>query len=197
MTAAVATVETLPIEASEQGNNTCLVKCKVYNAQRHYAVCLRVIKQFDDGTPNENEPDCNAALMDGDRCPAYDMRAKERDAGKALFFVPREQSHFPALPKGVTIFDRGFDIGWRKPDKPSSPARESSSLTQSESVARASLPKAKKEVKAASVTVETPDYADVVNQMMKEDAAAKAAPAPRGGLLDTVRKMREQQANEK
>jgi hypothetical protein len=185
------TEEAHPIAASAQGNNTCLVKCGVYNGMRHYAVCLRVIRQFDAGTPSDNDPDCNARLMDGDGCPAYEMLAKERAAGKALFYQPREQSSLAPMPKGVTIFDRSYQRGWAQPNKPSSPTREPSSLTRTELVTTASPTPAPKPVAASS------DYAELVNHMMKEEAAKTNPPAPRTGLLETVRRMREQQVNEK
>lgn len=187
---AVAEETTHPVAASAGGNNACLVKCKVYNASRHYAVCLKIIGQHEAGMASVNDGPCNERLDEGMGCPAYDMRAKEIAAGKALFFQPRE------INKNL-IFSPSYERGFRL-QAPWPPTQKSSSHAPA-SVVRAAPVQEREEavarvapapVKKATPVTSGNDYADLVNTMMKEETEAKAQPV-RTGLLDTVRKMRE------
>ena len=75
-----------PPEMSRSGTNQYYHPCRAVKASRHYGVCLFTIEAFERGQELK-EAACVKAMTKG-TCPAMKMRQKERDAGKALYYIP-------------------------------------------------------------------------------------------------------------
>ena len=107
--------EKLPIEASAGGDNSELVSCPIYNASRHYCVCLKVISHHGTEAERSTDRSCHAAL-NSNQCPADEMRQNEVDAGEALYYDPRKKAnivingvdHGPAPSHLNPSFDRAY-----------------------------------------------------------------------------------------
>lgn len=84
----IVTTETLPVTASMSGNNTIYHYCEQLERRSSYGLCLYTLKAYEEGKlPLDNS--CHTCIMSG-QCPALALRQQERDAGRALFFKPRE-----------------------------------------------------------------------------------------------------------
>ena len=78
-----------PPEASRSGKNTYYHYCNSYNGRPNYGVCLFIVEAHEEKRLNSHE-DCARSIRNGD-CPALKMRQEERDAGRALYYVPRPE----------------------------------------------------------------------------------------------------------
>lgn len=76
-------------EQSRSGMNQYYHKCSAVKSSRHYGVCLFTIEAFE-RKQELKEAACVKAMAKG-TCPAMKMRQKERDAGKALYYIPHVQ----------------------------------------------------------------------------------------------------------
>jgi len=153
------TEKTYPVTASEGGDNTAFVRCRIYNASRHYAVCLRIINRKESGDALNWEVDCNRAIACGE-CPAVPMRDEELQAGRALYYTPRDTSH---LGK-TTIFDKSYQRGWGSLDKIKRNQPKEAPVAKS-------APKRKPKSSGSM-------HADLVNKLMDEEK--KGGKQPKG-----------------
>ena len=148
-----------PLEKSYGGDNTAFVSCAVYNASRHYAVCLRIITRKEEGSPHTWEPDCNRAIACRE-CPALAMRDEEEAAGHALYYTPRDTSHLGQ----TTIFDKSYQRGWGSVDKIKRNQPKEAPVAKS-------APKRKPKSSGSM-------HADLVNKLMDEEK--KGGKQPKG-----------------
>jgi len=77
-----------PPEQSMGGINTHTVACRVAGYSPGYCVCLHKIAAYERDSEIKSAPQCEQAIRNKE-CPALVMRAEERAAGKALYFVDR------------------------------------------------------------------------------------------------------------
>jgi hypothetical protein len=101
-----------PKRASFSGNNAFYHHCDIYQGQANYAVCLHTIAAVA-GKRVTLASNCQEAI-EKRTCPAIQMRAKENEVGRALFFIDRvkmEQER-DALIRETHV---GLDIRYGKP----------------------------------------------------------------------------------
>lgn len=77
-----------PPEQSMSGSNTHTLSCRVVGWSPGYCVCLNKIAAYERDKALKVYPECEKGIS-GKTCPALELRAQERTAGKALFFVDR------------------------------------------------------------------------------------------------------------
>lgn len=78
-----------PPEQSMGGVNAYNFACKPIGYSPGYCVCLHKIAAYErDEGKLPSYPECEKAIRNND-CPALKMRAEERAAGKALYFLDR------------------------------------------------------------------------------------------------------------
>jgi hypothetical protein len=96
-----------PVERSASGENAYyLAHCNVTNSRPSYAACLKRIADRKHGRLATEFADCSAAI--GKKaCPAQAMQRAEKEAGYALYFVPRlkllEHSDQEMLKHGIDM----------------------------------------------------------------------------------------------
>jgi hypothetical protein len=111
--------EKLPLSASAGGDNTHCVGCEVYGGFRHYAVCLKIITLFKQGSPSWSNPGCNIAIAEGKKaCPAYKMRLEEQAAGHAIYYEKRESISPPVKfvekdPAEISRYDTLWPVAYK------------------------------------------------------------------------------------
>lgn len=76
-----------PVEHSLRGDNTVYVPCEFRARQQNYAICLNVIKGYDEKRRKEDDICCSEIKKK--ICPALKMREEELAAGHTLYYVPR------------------------------------------------------------------------------------------------------------
>ena len=103
------------VDCSKGGDNTYSHACEVYGGRRHYAMCLRVMERCDDETScmYRYDENCRKAIHSGEKfCPALAMRANEKQAGYAIYYVPREKAGLPPIPRDQ-IFSQSYERGYK------------------------------------------------------------------------------------
>lgn len=78
-----------PPEQSMGGINAYNFSCKPVGYSPGYCVCLHKIAAFERDSKLAAYPECEKNIRNKD-CPALRMRAEERAAGKALYFIDRQ-----------------------------------------------------------------------------------------------------------
>ncbi|MGU5794286.1 hypothetical protein ACV1DW_15755 [Aeromonas hydrophila] len=127
------TTEILPVDASRSGKNTVYHHCGQLERRAAYGVCLFTLECFDKGKLR-TDSDCYQPISSGS-CSAMALKAREIEAGRALFFKERvipvvAQTEEPAVTiTGPTkpeseSYMRGWDaagrlVGDRPARKPS------------------------------------------------------------------------------
>lgn len=82
-------MEFIAPEVSADGRrNAYYIHCEVAGQYRPYAACLNLCNERKGGRLEPIYADCSVAIGKK-RCPALTMRANEKEAGKALYFVER------------------------------------------------------------------------------------------------------------
>ncbi len=81
------TTDILPVDASRSGKNTVYHHCGQLERRSSYAVCLFTLQQFERGKLRADS-ECHQPLSKG-LCSALALRAREVEAGRALFFKER------------------------------------------------------------------------------------------------------------
>lgn len=111
------------ISLSLAADNTIYVPCSARGGRHNYAVCLNVIKAYDeDRLGKETFTECQRAIC-GDYCPSKKMRAEEVKAGKALYYKKRVDPIIPVKislvkddsltsTKGVDYRSESYKRGW-------------------------------------------------------------------------------------
>jgi hypothetical protein len=100
-------LERYPAERSAAGDNAYyLEQCSVTNSRPSYAACLKRVADRKLGRLATEFADCSAAI--GKKCcPAQIMQRAEKEAGYALYFVPRlkllEHSDQMMLKQGIDM----------------------------------------------------------------------------------------------
>lgn len=152
-----------PPEQSAAGTNTVTVKgCKAVGYTPGYCVCLNKIKAFERDRALASYPECERAISDKS-CVALGMRQRERDAGKALFFVDR------------TLLREEMDKRFGSMGIPESRPVVSSPVTRpAPAQTRVATPKPAPE-RIRTPEPEVDGYAAAINAAIKE---ASATPAP-------------------
>lgn len=164
-----------PVDFSARGDNTRIIRCDIYNGCRHYAACQVVLAEVRQNAHRKSDDRCRKALVSG-QCDAAKMMAEEKRAGKALYYLPREENPLHAdSPKVKTnVLDPSYQLGWEKggamvrsirgrPDSVPDPI-----IRNTAPVERAT-PRAPNVERPKPKMVSTGNlYADLVNQLMKE-----------------------------
>lgn len=172
------TVVDFPISASEKGDNKRLVRCESYNSYRHYCICLSVIARIRAGETRPDDRECARSLT-ANACPSAQMRANEEKAGKALHYMQRDPFKMYEDPQnGIphTTLKTKHGFAYSVPTssiKPKAPAPERVVYKVAQQpkpqMAAAARPKIQP-VKPKPVVSTGNLYADLVNQMMSEEA---------------------------
>ncbi|WP_429236564.1 hypothetical protein [Aeromonas salmonicida] len=81
------TTEILPVDASRSGKNTVYHHCGQLERRASYGVCLFTLECFDKGKLR-SDSDCYQPISSGS-CSAIALKAREIEAGRALFFKER------------------------------------------------------------------------------------------------------------
>jgi len=106
-----------PLEFSLKGNNTIYVGCEFRAFRQNYAICLNVIKAYEEGR-RKLEEECCSEIKRG-VCPALAMRKEEVEAGYALHYKPRAPA--PEVKKEEKVIfqssnytqkDPNYQRGW-------------------------------------------------------------------------------------
>jgi hypothetical protein len=119
MEAVKARQPTYPPEQSMGGVNSYNFACKPVGYSPGYCVCLHKIAAFERDGDLTSYPECGKAIRNKD-CPALKLRAEEREAGRALYFIDRAilreemDKHFAATTPS-----------FRTTSKPAAPASKS------------------------------------------------------------------------
>ena len=87
---------TYPIDSSLGGDNTCYVACEFRARQQNYAICLNVIKAYDEKRRKADDICCSEIKKK--ICPALKMREEEISAGHTLYYIPRKKAEAIAKP---------------------------------------------------------------------------------------------------
>lgn len=129
----------LPPEASRAGKNRYYHECEPVGSSRHYGICLFTIEAFERGQKLMEAP-CVNAIKAG-TCPALAMREREREAGRALYFVEADpakavdraaaqrERNAVSVDKSHPSYQRGFSgNAWGSKASRSKAGQESSSV---------------------------------------------------------------------
>lgn len=82
-------LERYPVERSAAGDNAYYLEhCNVTNSRPSYAACLKRVADRKSGRLATEFAECSAAIGKKS-CPAQAMQRAEKEAGRALYFVPR------------------------------------------------------------------------------------------------------------
>lgn len=81
------TTDILPVNASRSGKNTVYHHCGQLERRASYGVCLFTLECFDNGKLR-SDSDCYQPISSGS-CSAIALKAREIEAGRALFFKER------------------------------------------------------------------------------------------------------------
>lgn len=77
-----------PPEQSMGGINSYNFSCKPIGYSPGYCVCLHKIAAYERDGDLPSYPECGKAIRNAD-CPALKLRAEEREAGHAIYFIDR------------------------------------------------------------------------------------------------------------
>ncbi len=177
----IVTTETLPVEASMSGSNTCYLHCASLNRRSNYGVCLFTIRAFNREKLHETS-DCYSLIGRG-LCEALAYQKKEQEAGRALFFKAR------AIPiKDVTADSTKTPARSRFRHQTIKPGEEGymsdlnaeANIPQTKSSPAAKKPKAVPKVDESKLSAifgtETADLTDAVDEVVKAEMAKKEKP---------------------
>jgi len=163
-----------PLEASSWGTNSFWHRCDHTEQSRNFSLCVMVMSMVQDGKKcRPGYEDCWKAVEQGS-CPAIAMRQEEVAAGQSLYYLPRLKV------KAVEPLT-----------KRSRPATFSSMMKQTSEPAPDPKPAVKKPQGIVSL-----DMSEVVNDLMKEEVAAKSKPA-RSEAAKPARPPKEKKAEDK
>jgi len=174
----IVTTETLPVEASMSGSNTCYLHCASLNRRSNYGVCLFTIRAFNREKLHETS-DCYSLIGRG-LCEALAYQKKEQEAGRALFFKAR------AIPiKDVTADSAKTPARSRFRHQTIKPGEEGymsdlnaeANRPQTKSAPVAKKPKEEPKLSAIFGT-EAVDLTDAVDEVVKAEMAKKESPKP-------------------
>lgn len=172
----IVTTETLPVEASMSGSNTCYLHCASLNRRSNYGVCLFTIRAFNREKLHDSS-DCYSLIGRG-LCEALAYQKKEQEAGRALFFKARE------IPiKDVTADSTKTPARSRFRHQTIKPGEEGymsdlnadANRPQTKSAPVAKKPKEEPKLSAIFGT-ETADLTDAVDEVVKAEMAKKEKP---------------------
>ena len=164
-----ATIPIIPITASLDGKRNAFTHaCKHTQQSRHYASCLHIASP--DSKKSEHfktlYSDCITAVDKG-LCPAVDMRNKEIEAGKALYFKERVR-HI-----GQKLIDAAFTaMGGR------SPTTEQSEKVVEEVKKRVPSKSSKNKSVVTQELVASGDMSDALNYALASGKAVEKNPEP-------------------
>lgn len=185
-----------PITASVDGKRNAFTHaCAFVGHSRHYATCLHIA---DAEKPKSEHfktlyADCLTAVRKG-QCPAVDMRAKEIEAGKALYFKER------IVYMGQKLIDAAFNVlSFSR-----SPATDKEVNIKPHKNVASKPSKSKSAVSKKSDNVDTGDYADAVNFAIAKEQAQKQGkpvivatqqPSEKPSLMELAKQMLAQKGN--
>lgn len=165
-------IPVMPIEASaDTKRNSYCFGCQVLEQQPHYALCLHKLALRKQGRLKEDWQGCSTAI--GKKtCPAIDMREREVEKGRALYFI--ERVHFTGLASLVDAAKQLFN-------RP----------TVAE---RTAARKAKEVVKVKvkddlDLDIDGGGYEDAISEAAKKLVAMKVEAKAGESLLDMARRM--------
>lgn len=162
----IVTVEILPPEASMSGKNSCYLNCKSQGRRPSYGVCLFTLRAIDNNTIKGFD-DCVSAYRNG-ACDAAAFRKQEQEAGRALFYQPREYKEPVARPMAAEKASRPSPFSERTIGKKVESIRETEPVVQKS--------KSRAKAKSPEPTFKAPNFSDAVDLAVKEN---KAKPEPK------------------
>lgn len=180
-------VTEFPIEFSADGKrNAFSHNCDIVGHSKNFAVCQHLIKERSSGRLEVLYADCSVAIGKK-RCPAIAMMAKEKEAGKAIYFIERIKN------MGSALMDAAIGMVVSRP------------VTNETS--KAELPKSIDK----SLVIDTGSYADALNSSLGEVAKGEAKPKAKvvektqpqvvtgknETLMEMAKRMLAEQANKK
>lgn len=159
-----------PPEQSMGGINTYTVSCRVVGYSPGYCVCLHKIAAFERDGELKSYADCDKGIRSGD-CPALGLRAEERKAGKALYFVDRNLLR-EEMDRYFATQNESFRSARVTTTKPTVPL-DSGIVKKSTQPAK---PAASSTVKSS---IEDDGYAAAINAAIRETQAAPKSEEPK------------------
>ena len=190
-----------PVAMSAGGDNTHSVWCNQLQQQKAYAACIHVNARNSEGKLSEAYSECATAIRRG-YCEAVKMREKEKEAGEALFYVPRVK------PTNVTKSDKSslsYAKGWNlvggskaedlpapsvhhKPTAPKPASKPKKPDLDEMDYGKVVEKMAEAEREAAETGKPVVTATQKPKQKPKKAAARKVKPATGGSLLDIARR---------
>ena len=153
-----------PPEQSMGGINTYTVSCRVVGYTPGYCVCLHKIAAFERDGELKSYAECDKGIRSGD-CPALGLRAEERKAGKALYFVDRNLLR-EEMDKYFADQNASFRPARATPVKPSIPL--DSGIVKKNTQPAKPAPSA-----TVKSSIEDDGYAAAINAAIRETQAAQ------------------------
>lgn len=181
-----------PVEKSLGGDNTTYVACEYRDRQQNYAICLNVIKAYDEKRRKSDDVCCSEIKKM--ICPALKMRQEELLAGHTLYYIPRKKVEVVAVVERVFVtpdhikktdsYQRGWNSAGSIINNKSEPAKVSPRRIEVKPVAKIEA-------------VMDGSMASVVSQMAREHAAGvvevkKEVVTRPETMLEKARRIREQ-----
>lgn len=179
----IVTTETLPPEKSMSGINSVYLHCTNANKRRSYGVCLFTIRASEMGKLNETN-ECKGCIENG-TCDALKYRQEERDAGRALYYLPRTDYGLVEARPLAPQKPIKSSLWPKKVTKPNNPVEVKASPVKTESV--------KQKQTSKLFGTATSELSEAVNEAVKQDAGktTKSAKIKSGmSLLDRAKAMR-------
>lgn len=101
------------LNKSVGGANRYTFWCDYYEQRRYYGACLSLKDAFDNKRirPEESGQSCANAMNKGN-CEACNLRAKEVDAGRSLFFVDELTREATLSSKDIDKGSDSYQRGW-------------------------------------------------------------------------------------
>lgn len=188
----IESIESYPIEFSAKGNNTHYVPCEFRARSQNYAICLNVIKAYNEGRRKGDDVCCSEIKREV--CPAFLMQRQEIEAGHTLYYVPRVQVEVapvvarsyitPESVKRTDSYKRGWDsAGGTINDKSNSACKNTAKRI-------ATKPSSVERTVEKKPVVYDGGLGSVVSEMAREHQA-KSSDIKAESVLEKARRIRE------
>ena len=157
-----------PLEDSESGKNAFYFSdCEVPGHTVAYCVCLKKIKDHNEGKLSLAHSDCGSAI-DRNQCKAARLRREEKEVGHALYFISRKRLNDEYDAMRAAAGERMTALCMKK-DKFNMPKSKSAASVEK---------KIDKTFAADTDADEGNDYAAAINAAISKTIAEKPKPEP-------------------
>ena len=150
------------------GKNSCYLNCKSQGRRPSYGVCLFTLRAIDNNTIKGFD-DCVNAYKNGS-CDAAVYRKQEQEAGRALYYLPREYKEPIARPMAAAKASKPSPFSQRTIGKKIESTRTIEPVAPS--------PKSKPKAKIAEPTFKAPNFSDAVDLAVRENKEKPAEKKP-------------------